>query len=120
VIGWLTWTVVGLSVVLMAVAGLYAVRDRLFDDRLLAVVALLELATLVQAVRGLMTMGTVTNVDERMTFAAYLVSLPLVPLVIGFLALKEKTRWAMAALAVGGFAVAVMSVRCQQIWGLYA
>ncbi len=119
-IAWLTWTVVALSAVLMAVAGVYAARDRLFDDRLLAVLALLEIATIVQAARGLMTMATVATVDERMTFAAYLVSLPLVPLVIGFLALKEKTRWAMAALAVGGFAVAVMSIRCQQIWELHA
>ena len=41
-----------------------------------------------------------------------------VPVTIGtgFLALKEKTRWAMGAVAVGAFAVAVMTIRCQQIW----
>lgn len=118
-IGWLTWGVVGLSALLMIVAGAYALRDRLFDDLLLGLVVLLEVATLVQAGRGLMTMSDIGDQDERMTFAAYLITLPFVPLGIGFLALKEKSRWAMASLAVGAFAVAVMSIRCQQIWDLH-
>ena len=119
-IAWLTWSVIGIGTLLMAMAGVYAVRQRLFDDPLLAVVALLELATVVQATRGLMTMGQVGDPDERVTYAAYLVSLPFVPIGIGFLALKDKTRWSMGALAVAGFAVAVMSLRCQQIWTMYA
>jgi acetylornithine/succinyldiaminopimelate/putrescine aminotransferase len=60
--------------------------------------------------------GAIGDGDERATFAAYLVTLVVVPIGTGFLALKEKTRWAMGAVAVGAFAVAVMTIRCQQIW----
>lgn len=119
-IAWLTWIVVALALATMAIAGIYAWRDRLINDLLFVTVVLLELATIVQAVRGLLTMGAIGDTDERVTFAAYLVTLPIVPLGLGWLALKEKTRWAMTALAVAGFAVAVMSIRCQQIWDLYA
>jgi len=120
VIAWLTWGVVVIGGLLMLLAGVYAVRRRLFDDWVLLLVALLEVATIIQAGRGLMTMSAIGDPDERVTYAAYLVSLPFVPIGIGFLALKDKTRWSMGALAVAGFAVAVMSLRCQQIWDLYA
>jgi hypothetical protein len=68
----------------------------------------------------LVSLGQIADTDERATFAAHLITLPFVPLGTGFLALKEKTRWAMGAIAVGAFAVAVMSIRCQQIWDLHA
>lgn len=115
----LTWGIVAGSALLMLLAGAYAARDRLFDDLLLGLVALLEVAVLVQAYQGLTSMSAIGDPDERATFAAYVLTLPVVPLGTGFLALKEKTRWAMGALAVGAFAVAVMSIRCQQIWDLH-
>lgn len=115
-----TWTVVGLSTLLVVVATVYAWRDRLLDDRLLALLALVELGLLVQLVAGLVGMGEVGDSTERATFAAYLVSLPVIPIGTGLLALKEKTRWAMGSLAVGAFAVAVMTARCLQIWSLHA
>ena len=51
---------------------------------------------------------------------AYLVSLPVIPVGTVLLAIKEKSRWAMGSLAVGAFAVAVMTARCLQIWMTYA
>lgn len=115
-----TWVVVGLAGLLVVVAGLYAWRDRLLDDRLLALLAVVELGLVTQLVAGLLGLGEVRDAAERATFAAYLVSLPVIPLGTGFLALKEKTRWAMGALAVGAFAVAVMTARCLQIWTAHA
>jgi hypothetical protein len=115
-----TWTVVGLAALLFVVAVVYAWRDRLFDDRLLLLLALIELGLVVQLVVGLIGLGTVDDDTERATFAAYLVSLPLIPVGTGLLAIKEKTRWAMGSLAVGAFAVAVMTARCLQIWTLHA
>lgn len=115
-----TWTVVGLATVLVLVAGAYAWRDRLLDDRLLALVALIELGLVVQLVVGLVGLGEVDDSTEQATFAAYLISLPLIPVGTGLLALKEKTRWAMGSLAVGAFAVAVMTARCLQIWTTHA
>ena len=111
-----TYAVVGLGFALLALAGWYAWRDRLVDDRVLLLAALLEVLLVVQAVAGLLGMGEIRDDTEKATFAAYLVTLPLVPVATIYLAIKEKTRWAMGAVAVGAFAVAVMMIRCQQIW----
>src|SRR5687767_1847426 len=116
----MTWTVVGLATVLLLVAGVYAWRDRLIDDKLLAIVALVELGLLVQLVVGLIRLGGIDDSTEQATFAAYLISLPVIPVGTGLLAIKEKTRWAMGSLAVGAFAVAVMTARCLQIWTTHA
>jgi hypothetical protein len=118
VIAPLTYAVVGLASVLFLASVYYAVRDRLIDDKVLAVAALLELGLLVQLVVGLLGLGEIENSTERATFAAYLVSLPVIPVGTALLTIKEKSRWAMGSLAVGAFAVAVMTARLQQIWNL--
>lgn len=112
----LTYAVIGLAVLLCVVAVWYAVRDRLIDDRLLAVAGLLELALLVLLVGGALGLDHIADGAERATFMAYLLSLPVIPAGTAFLAIKEKSRWAMGSIAVGGFAVAVMSTRLLQIW----
>jgi hypothetical protein len=107
------------AVALMALAGWYAARSRLVDDTLLLVGAVLELGLLVQLVVALAHVGGVPGGGaEQATFTAYAVTLPFVLPAAIFLALKEKTRWAMGVVAVGAFAVAVMTARLQQIWNL--
>jgi len=115
----LTYAVVGLAFVLFAGATFYAVRDRLIDDRLLALAGLVEIGLLVMLVLGLAGLGHIQDATEKATFAAYLVTLPLIPIGTSLLTIKEKSRWAMGSLAVGAFAVAVMAVRLQQIWNQY-
>lgn len=116
----LTVLVFAAAGVLALAAGWYAWRDRLIDDRLLLAAAVLELGLVVQLVVCLVNLGTVTGDGaERATFAAYAISLPLVPPAVTFLAIKEKTRWAMGVIAAGAFAVAVMTGRLQQIWELH-
>ena len=115
----LTYAVVGLAFALFVVAVFYAVRDRLVDDRLLAVAGLVEIGLLVMLVLGLAGLGHIDDSTEKATFAAYLVTLPLIPIGTSLLTIKEKSRWAMGSLAVGAFAVAVMAVRLQQIWNQY-
>jgi len=110
------WSVVVLATLLLVVAAVYAWRDRLLDDRLLALMALVEVGLLAQLVLGLLGIGDIADSTEQATFAAYLISLPVIPLGTGLLAIKEKSRWAMGSLAVGAFAVAVMTARCLQIW----
>lgn len=115
-----TYAVVALSTVLFVLTLYYAVRDRLIDDKVLGIAALVELGLLIQLVAGLLGMGQIENGTEKATFAAYLVSLPVIPIGTVLLAIKEKSRWAMGSLAVGAFAVAVMTARCLQIWMSYA
>jgi hypothetical protein len=112
----LTYVVVALACVLFVGALFYAVRDRLIDDKLLALAGLVEVGLLVLLVLGLTSLGDIDDATEKATFAAYLVSLPLIPVGTALLAIKEKTRWAMGSMAIGAFAVAVMVVRLQQIW----
>ncbi len=112
----LTYAVVGLAFVLFLAAGFYALRDRLIDDKLLAVAALLEVGLLVMLVLGLAGIGHITDSTEKATFVAYLISLPVIPIGTALLTIKEKTRWAMGSVAVGAFAVGVMALRLQQIW----
>jgi hypothetical protein len=120
VIAPVSYAVVALATVLFVVAVYYAIRDKLIDDRLLAVAALVEVGLLVQLVAGLVGLGEIGDSTEKATFAAYLVSLPVIPIGTVLLAIKEKSRWAMGSLAVGAFAVAVMTARCLQIWMTYA
>lgn len=115
----LTVVVLVASVLLLVVAAWYAARQRLVDDRLLLVAAVVELGLVVQLVVALVHLGSVPGDSaEQATFAAYAITLPFVPPAAVFLALKEKTRWAMGVVAVGAFAVAVMTARLQQIWNL--
>ncbi|MGL4742880.1 MAG: hypothetical protein ACRCXL_00630 [Dermatophilaceae bacterium] len=111
-----TVAVIGSSAVLLLLASGYAARDRLVDDWLLGVAALVEIAVLAQLVSGLFGLSEIAERIDRATFLAYLVSLPFVPAGTAFIAIKEKSRWAMAAVAAGAFAVAVMTVRLHQIW----
>ncbi|MDO5504226.1 MAG: hypothetical protein Q4G67_13755 [Actinomycetia bacterium] len=114
----LTLVICAASLALMALAGYYAYRDRLINDGLLLLAALVFLGTVVQVVVGLMRISAIEDGTDLATFAAYLISLPFVPLMTTFLAIKEKTRWAMTSIAVGAFAVLVMTARLQQIWDL--
>ena len=114
----LTVVVCAASLLLMVLSGIYAYRDRLIEDRLLAVSAVVFLGTVVQLVVGLLRMSAIEEGSELATFAAYLISLPFIPGMTTFRAIKEKTRWAMGSSAVGAFAVLVMTARLQQIWDL--
>ncbi|NHA66818.1 hypothetical protein [Phycicoccus flavus] len=115
----LTYAVVGLAAVLCVAAVWYAARDRLIDDRLLVVAGLVEVGLVVLLVGGLLGLDHIGDTAEKATFIAYLVSLPVIPAGTAFLAIKEKSRWAMGSIAVGAFAVAVMAARLLQIWMSY-
>jgi hypothetical protein len=120
VLSWLTVVVLVASAVLALDAGYYAWQDKLIDDRLLLVAAVLELALIVQAVVVLAGVGDLGGGGaEKATFAAYGLTLPFIPPVVAFLAIKEKTRWSMGVIAAGAFAVAVMTGRLGQIWSLH-
>ena len=112
----LTYVVVALACLLFVGAVYYAVKDRLVDDRLLAVAGLVEVGLLVLLVLGLTGIGEITDSTEKATFVAYLISLPVIPIGTALLTIKEKSRWAMGSMAVGAFAVGVMALRLQQIW----
>ena len=98
------------------VALIYLALDRPVDDGLLLVAALVELGLLVLAVTTAVVHGRVTGTGEGATMLAYALTLPIIPPVVVFIALKEKTRWAMGVVIAGAFTVGVMTYRILQIW----
>ncbi len=110
--------VMAAAALLALVSGIYALRDRLLDDWLLLAAAVLELGLLVQLVAGLVSLGDLAA--EKATFAAYAITLPFIPPAIAWVALKEKTRWAMGVVVAGSLAVLVMTARLDSLWGLHA
>jgi hypothetical protein len=116
-----TIVVFAASALMALVALFYLWRNRILDDWLLGVAAILELGLLVQSVVALFRVGSVSGGGaEQATFAAYAFTLPVIPPAVVVLALKEKTRWAMGVIVGGVFAVAVMTARLAQIWGTHA
>lgn len=116
----LTQVLVAAAILLAAVACGYALFDRLIGNVVFGLAALVELGVLIQLVRGLFGITSLDGTATKATFTAYLVTLPFVLAITVWSAIKDKTRWAMASIAVGSFAVAVMTLRLQQIWDLHA
>lgn len=115
----LTTAVIVAVAVLGLQALLYLVIDRLVDDAMLLVTAIVEVALLVLAVATAVVHGQVGGTGQGATMLAYALTLPIVPPVVVFIALKEKTRWTMGVVIAGAFTVGVMAYRIVQIWGLH-
>lgn len=117
--------VTGLSVVLLIVdaamillAAYYLVLERLLDDRLLLLGAILEVGLVVQLVLGLVKLTGAHGRVSAPIFVAYLLAILLVVPGAILLALKEKTRWGMVIVISGGLIVGVLVARLQQIWAV--
>lgn len=104
------------SLVLAALFVITAVRDRPMGVALLAGLALLELALLVQAGIGTAKVIGGERPGETATFLGYLAGTIVIPPVAAFWGLGERTRWGPAVAAVACFAIPVMTGRLLQIW----
>lgn len=92
------------------------VADRRVRLPLLALLALVELALLVQAVVGFARLLTTDRDVSGLSFGGYLVgSLLVLPIAVTF-AMGERSRWAAGVVLVGCVTVPVMVLRLQQIW----
>ena len=113
-------TVVIVAVGVLAVMALiYLLLDRLVDDAMLLVTAVIEVFLLVLIVVSAIVQGKVTGTGQGATMLAYALTLPLIPPTVVFIALKEKTRWSMGVVIAGAFTVGVMAYRILQIWDLH-
>ncbi len=119
-LSWLSTVIYVCAVALALVSAFYLLRNRLLDDWLLLVAAVLELGLLVQLVVGVVQGATTSRDYEKAVFFAYLVTVPFVPPFATLLALKERTRWAMGILLGSALVVAVLVARLNQIWSAHA
>ena len=104
-----------IAALLALAATWYAIRDRLIDDLLLVPAGGLVIALVVQAVLASASTGRIDDTGEQATYLAYAWTLPFVPLLTCWLAIKEKSRFGMSVILVGAISVAVMTVRMMQI-----
>ena len=113
-------TVVIVAVGVLGLQGLlYLVLDRLVDDAMLLVTAIVEIALILLAVVTAVVHRQVTGTGQGPTMLAYALTLPILPPIVVFIALKEKTRWTMGVVIAGAFTVGVMAYRIIQIWDLH-
>jgi hypothetical protein len=117
VVPWLTVLVLASAAVLGIVAVVYALTRRIVDDRMLLVLAVLEIALLAQVFVGLGQGLQRTTDFEKPVFFAYLLTVPFIAPVAVFLALKEKTRSSMLVVLGSALVVGVLVARLVQIWG---
>jgi hypothetical protein len=104
------------SLAAAAWCGIAALRDRWLDLTHLGLLALVELAVLVQAVIAVVRIAGGAEPAEFGTFVGYLIVAVLtVPATVG-LAFAEKTRWGAAIAGAGAFTLAVLVLRLGQVW----
>ncbi len=118
-LAWLTVVVLVAAAAFGLTAAYYALRQRVVDDRLLLVLAILEVALLVQVVIGIVQ-GATTRDYEKPVFFAYLLTVPVVAPVAAFLALKEKSRSSMVVVVGSALVVGILVGRLNQIWSTHA
>lgn len=116
-IEWFTTAQVAVAVVaglLCVVLGLIGRRP---EDLTMGATALVELLLLVQLVISVLSpvFGN-TATGSVLEFYVYLVSAILIPVLAGFWALVDRTRWSTVILGVACLAIAVMVYRMNAIW----
>lgn len=110
----------GVILVLCGVAALVAavhlVRDRAADDGMYLLLAVAELALVVQLVWGCVALAQTDRDVPGVLFVSYLVGVTLALPIGAFWSLAERTRAGTAVLLLALLAVAALEVRLWDIW----
>lgn len=116
VIDWLATVVITAALVMAAWTVVLAARGRRFGVATLGALVTVELAAVVQLVVAVVLLIIGPRPDAVATFVGYgVVALLVLPAALGW-AVGDRSRWGPGVLAVGCLALAVMTVRMQQIW----
>lgn len=117
----LTYVALGAALwaVVLMIVGRPVLIGKWYGLGALALIALLELGLLVQAVGGIVAMVVTDRELDGFSFVGYLVGpVVIVPLAVLW-SLAERTRWGAGVLAVGCLTVPVMILRLGQVWDLH-
>ncbi len=108
---------IGASLLLAVVAGVYVVLDRTPDNFVVGFAVVLEIGLLVQAVVGIVQVFGDAEIASRVNFVGYLLGTPLI-LPLGVLwSLSERSRGATGVLIVSALTTAFLIVRVIQVHG---
>ena len=116
-IEWFTTVQVAVAVLAGVLCLVLGFAKRAPNDITLGATALVELLLVVQLVVAIVApaVGNPPSGDP-LEFYTYLVSALLLPIVGGFWALVERSRWSTVVLGVVCLAIAVMVYRMNVIW----
>jgi hypothetical protein len=87
---------------------------------LMSLLAVLEVALLVQATIGIAGLAGTDREIDRLSFVGYLVGPVLIVPAAVMWSAAERTRWSAGVLVVACLSVPVMIVRLTQIWAGHA
>lgn len=115
-IDWLATVVITAALVMAGWTVLLAMRDRRFGAATLGALATVEFAAVVQLIVAMVLLATGPRPDGVAAFVGYhVVALLVLPAAVAW-GVADRSRWGPGVLAVGCLALAVMTVRMQQIW----
>jgi hypothetical protein len=118
-IEWFTWLQLAIAVpsgVLCIILGLVGRKP---TDLTMGAAALVELLLIVQLAAAIAApLAGNDATGSLLEFYTYLVSAIALPVVAGFWALVERSRWSTVILGVTCLSVAVMLYRMNQIWNV--
>lgn len=114
-----SWSL-GIILVLCAVAAVVLIidliRDRSAQDSHFIVVAVLEVAVVVQLVAGCIALAATDRDVDGVVFVSYLLTVALAPIAATFIALTERSRVGTSLLLLGVLTVAGLQARLWDIW----
>ncbi len=116
-IDWLATALIVGGLLIAAVAGISALRKRAPGRVTLGVAALTEIGLVVQGVVAVGVSFNGQRADSPVLFFAYFVAILAVLPASLLLARAEPNKFGSVIFVFGGFVVAILVVRMQQIWG---
>ena len=118
VIGWLASTVIVAGLALAGWTALLAMLNRRIGRVVLGATAVVEVMVLAQLVASVVLLFSGERpAGSTVEFLGYqLATVLAMPMGLAW-AISDRSRWAVGVLTVAGLAVAVMTVRMNQIWG---
>jgi hypothetical protein len=118
-IEWFTWLQLAIAVPAGLLCVVLGLLGRKPTDLTMGATALVELMLIVQLAAAIAAPLAGNNATgSLLEFYTYLVSAILLPVVAGFWALVERSRWSTVILGVTCLSVAVMLYRMTQIWNV--
>jgi len=108
--------VLAVSALAAVLAAVHLVRDRPVEDGMYVVLAVLEVALLVQLVWGMVAFAHADHHVEGVLFFSYLVGICTAAPIGAFWSLAERSRGGTAVLLVAVLTVGALQARLWSIW----
>lgn len=118
-IGWLTVTVIGIAAVSAVWGAVSAIIGNPPGNLQFYWSFLVVLVALAQSVVGFVAMAAGNPPSEVATSVAYLIGIVLLMPAAIFWALSDRSRYSGLVMTVAAVAIAVMSLRLLNLWGIF-